>query len=154
MVGRPRHLHVQTRHVLLLVWSVTLLRARSETQHPHPARLAAPTYMSCTTAAALGPRADATVRSTSPPKIDVLSARSTEKASGEQVRVTDELQPPTNCQGTWARGAGPRGGLLRAFRYAMRSTRTSENGCAKDDISSARGPARQNHYATREFTSL
>ena len=94
MVGKPNRLHVQTRHVLFLVWSVTLLRAPSETQHPHPARLARPTYMSRTTAAALGPRADATVRSTSPPKIDVLSARSTETASGERVRVTDELHTP------------------------------------------------------------
>ena len=128
MAGIPYDLHVQTRHVLLLVWSVTLLRAPSETQHPHPARLARPTYMSCTTVAALGPRADAMVRSTSPPKIDVLSARSTETASGERVRVTDELQGPKNCQWAWARGAGPRGGLLRAFRYAMRSTRSSEDG--------------------------
>ena len=128
MVGRPRDLHVQPRRVLLLVWSVTLLRARCETQHPHPARLARPTYMSCTTVAALGPRADATVRRTSPPKIDVSSACSTETASGERDRVTDELQGPKNCQCAWARGAGPRGGLFRAFRYAMRSTRSSEDG--------------------------
>ena len=94
MVVITKRLHVQTRHVLFLVWSVTLLRARSETQHPHPARLARPTYLSCTTVAALGPRADAMVRSTSPPKIDVLSARSTETASGERDRVTDELQRP------------------------------------------------------------
>ena len=39
-------------------WSVTLLRAPFETQHPHPARLAGPTYMSRTTVAALEPRAD------------------------------------------------------------------------------------------------
>ena len=94
MVGITQRLHAQTLHVLLLVSSVTLLRARSETHHPHPVRLAGPTYLSCTTVAALGPRADATVRSTSPPKIDVLSARSTETASGERDRVTDELQRP------------------------------------------------------------
>ena len=46
-----------------------------------------------------GPRADATVRSTSLPKIDVLSARSTETASGERDRVTDELQPPKAANG-------------------------------------------------------
>ena len=98
MVGRPRDLHVQTRHVLFLVWSVTLLRTRSETQHPHPARSGEPVYLSCTTVAALGPRADATVRSTSLPKIDVSSARWTETASGERSRVTDELQGSKGCQ--------------------------------------------------------
>ena len=137
--------------MLFLVWSVTLSRAPSETQHAHPARLARATYLSCTTVAALGARADATVRSTSPPKIDVLSARSTETASGERVRVTDELQPPENCQRTWARGAGPRGGLLRAFRYAMRSTRTSENGISANP--SCCGPLSQLTTAAAHSTT-
>ena len=107
MVVITQRLHVQTQHVLFLVWSVTLLRARSETQHPHPARLARPTYMSLTTVAALGPRADATVRSTSPPKIDVSSARSPDPASGERDRVPDEPQRPSGGPIRYAPSSDP-----------------------------------------------
>ena len=120
MVGMGDGLHVQARHVLFLVWSVTLLRAPSDNHHPHPARLARSIYLSCTTVAALGPRADATVRSTSPPKIDVLSARSTETASGKRVRVTGELQRPKSCQETWTTEGGCWGVNSSQSRHAVR----------------------------------
>ena len=73
MAGTSRHLHVQTRRVLFLVWSVTLVASAFWDSTPTPCAFGKAYMLVMHDCGPLGPRADATVRSTSPPKIDVFT---------------------------------------------------------------------------------
>ena len=92
-------------------------RGRLETCQRRPQRLAGPTYPQGTTVARLGPRADATGRSTSGAKIDVLSGGSAGTRNVERGAQTGELERSQNHPRVWARGASAWDSNWQGLRY-------------------------------------